>query len=59
MFVLEHAQLHIVKEAQRQNCTHQTYRWKPYAKCDEREPLEAIMNNMKDKSRWRIEEYPC
>ena len=59
MFVLEYKQLHIVKEPQRKNCTHQTYRWKPYAKCDIKGPLEAILDNMEDKDRWRIEEYPC
>lgn len=58
MFVLEYKQLHIVKEAQRKNCTCQSYRWKQYAMCEEREHLEEILNNQKDKSGWRIEEYP-
>ena len=58
MFVLEYKQLHIVKETQRKNCTCQSYRWKQYAMCEERQPLEEILNNQKDKSGWRIEEYP-
>lgn len=58
MFVLEYKQLHIVKEPQRKNSTCQTYRWKQAAMCEEREPLERIMNAKKDKHNWRIEEYP-
>lgn len=59
MFVLEYKQLHIVKEPQRKNCTHQTHRWKQAAMCEEKEPLEQILNAKKDKGNWRIEEYPC
>ena len=58
MFVLEYKQLHIVKEPLTKNCTCQSYRWKQYAMCEEREPLEEILNNQKYKISWRIEEYP-
>ena len=58
MFVLEYKQLYIVKEPQRKNCTCQSYRRKQYAICEARKPLEEMLNNQKDKSGWRIEEYP-
>lgn len=58
MFVLEYKQLYIVKEPLRKNCCCQSYRWKQYVMCETREPLEEILNNQKDKSGWRIEEYP-
>ncbi len=60
MFVLEYKQLHIVKDGvpMTKNRTHQTYRWKQYAMCEERKPLEQIMNAQKNKQDWRIEEYP-
>ena len=58
MFILEYKQLYIVKEPQRKNCTCQSYRWKQYAMCDDREPLEQILAAQNDKEKWRIEEYP-
>lgn len=59
MFVLEYKQLHIVKEPMAKNCTCQSYRWKQYAKCTEREPLEKILREQSRPDNWRIEEYPC
>ena len=61
MFVLEYKQLHIVHESVQntKNRTHQTYRWKQYAMCEEKKPLEQILNQQKRKDDWRIEEYPC
>lgn len=58
MFVLEYKQLHIVKEPMLKNSTCQTYRWKQYAMCEEREPLEAVLAKKERKEDWRIEEYP-
>lgn len=58
MFVLEYKQLHIVKEPMTKNCTCQSYRWKQYAKCEEREPLQEILSRQKRPDEWRIEEYP-
>lgn len=51
MFVLEYKQLHIVSESvpMTKNRTHQTYRWKQYAMCEDREPLEQILNSQKRK----------
>ena len=60
MFVLEYKQLHIVKESvpMTKNRTHQTYRWKQYAMCDERQPLQDIIDKQPRPDEWRIEEYP-
>lgn len=55
MFVLEYKQLHIVKEPMRKNCTCQSYRWKQYAICDRREPLEQLMSQQDRPDEWRIE----
>lgn len=58
MFVLEYKQLYIVKEPMRKNCTTQSYRWKQYALCEEREPLQAIIGKQKRPDEWRIVECP-
>lgn len=60
MFVLEYKQLHIVKDGvpMTKNRTHQTYRWKQYAMCEERQPLQDIIDKQKRPDEWRIEEYP-
>lgn len=57
MFVLEYKQLYIVKEPMRKNCTTQSYRWKQYAVCEEREPLQAIIDKQMRPDEWRIEEF--
>ena len=54
MFILEYKQLHIVKDNMRKNCTCQSYRWKQYAMCEEREPLDEIMSKQKRPENWRI-----
>lgn len=58
MFVLEYKQLHIVKEPMRKNRTCQSYRWKQYAMCEDRQPLQDIINKQPRPEEWRIEEYP-
>ena len=58
MYVLEYKQLHIVKEPMRKNCTTQSYRWKQCAICEEREPLQAIIDKQIRHDKWRIEELP-
>ena len=58
MFVLEYKELYIVKEPMRKNCTTQSYRWKQYALCKEREPLQDIIDKKKRPHEWRIEELP-
>ena len=58
MFVLEYKKLYIIREPMLKNCTTQTHRWKQFAVCEAREPLESILANQKDKENWRIEEYP-
>ena len=42
MYALEYKQLYIPREALTKNRTCQSYRWKQYAVCEEREPLEQI-----------------
>ena len=58
MFLLEIKQTHIVKEPQRKNCTHQTCRWKQIALCEERQPLQNIIDNDKTPDNWRITQLP-
>lgn len=58
MFVLEYKQLHIVKEALTKNRCCQSYRWKQYAMCEERKPLQDIIDSQSRPQEWRIEEYP-
>lgn len=58
MFVLEYKQLHIVKEPMRKNCTCQSYLWKQYAMCDDRQPLQDFIDKQPRPDEWRIEEYP-
>lgn len=54
MYVLEYKQLYIVKEAQRKNCTTQSFRWKQAAICEEAEPLEALRAQKKKPEDWRV-----
>ena len=42
MYALEYKQLYIPREALTKNRCFQGYRWKQYAVCEEREPLEQI-----------------
>lgn len=58
MFVLQYKQLHIVQERMRKNRTHQTHRWKDYAMCEDRKPLEDFIVRQKRPDEWRVEEKP-
>lgn len=54
MFILEYKQLYIVPEPLRKNRCCQSYRWKQYAMCEDREPLEEILLKQERKKNWRI-----
>lgn len=58
MYILERKELYIVKEPLRKNRCFQSYRWKQYAICSEKEPLQKIIDNSKRPREWRIEETP-
>lgn len=49
MFILEYKQLYIPKTELTKNRTFQSYRWKQYAMCEERKPLEEILKMQKTK----------
>lgn len=53
-YVLEKKECFIVKDPFLKNRTHQTYRWKQYYVCGEKEPLENIINKKQNKEDWRI-----
>ena len=55
MFILEYKELYIVPEALTKNRTCQSYRWKQYAMCEERKPLEDILATVNHPKNWRIE----
>lgn len=63
MYTLEYKQLYIPREALTKNRCFQGYRWKQYAVCEEREPLEQIKATKKSRrsgasSRWPIASDP-
>ena len=58
MYSLEYKQLYIVKTDLTKNKTCQSYRWKQYAICEEREPLEQIKNAQKRPEDWQIIKLP-
>ena len=58
MYSLEYKQLDIVKTELTKNRTFQSYRWKQYAICEEREPLIQIKNAQKRPEDWRIIKLP-
>ena len=58
MYLLEYKQLYIAKTELTKNRTCQSYRWKQYAICEEREPLEQIKNVQKRPWDWRIIKLP-
>lgn len=58
MYVLEYKQLFIPREALTKNRCFQGYRWKQYAACTEKEPLERILTAQKRKEDWRIIQMP-
>lgn len=55
MYVLEYKQLYIPREPITKNRTFQSYRWKQYAICDRREPLEQFISQQDKPDEWRIE----
>ena len=57
-YVLQYKLLHIVQEPLTKNRTHQTYRWKDYAICDERKILDGFIAVQKRPDEWRVEERP-
>jgi hypothetical protein len=65
VFVLEYKLLYIVPEPLTKNRTCQSYRWKQFAMCEERGPLQEIIDDAvaesgrsDEREIWRIEEYP-
>ena len=54
MYVLEYKSLYIPREELTKNRTFQGYRWKQYAMCEERGPLEQIRAAQKRPEEWRI-----
>ena len=54
MYALEYKRLYIPHESQTKNRTFQGYRWKQYAVCEERGPLEQIKAVQKRPEDWRI-----
>ena len=54
MYVLEYKQLYIPRDELTKNRTFQSYRWKQYAMCEEKEPLRKIMRAQKRPENWRI-----
>ena len=54
MYALEYKQLYIPRDALTKNRTCQSYRWKQYAVCEEREPLEQIKATKKRLEEWRV-----
>lgn len=54
MYILEYKQLYIPREELTKNRTFQSYRWKQYAMCEDREPLAQIMRAQKRPENWRI-----
>ena len=58
MYSLEYKQLDIVETELTKNRTFQSYRWKQFAICEEREPLSQIKNAQKRPEDWRIIKLP-
>lgn len=58
MYVLEYKQLYIPREALTKNRCFQGFRWKQYAVCAEKEPLERVLAEQKRKENWRIIQMP-
>ena len=54
MYILEYKQLYIPPVELTKNRTCQSYRWKQYAMCEDREPLAQIMRAQKRPEIWRI-----
>jgi len=54
MFILEYKELYIVPEPLTKNRTCQSYRWKQFAMCEERQPLQDIIDKQPRPNEWRI-----
>lgn len=54
MYSLEYKLLYIPHEELTKNRSYQGFRWKQYAVCEDREPLEAIIGSAKNPKNWRI-----
>ena len=55
MYILYYKQLYIVPEPLTKNRTHQTWRGKQIAMCEDKEPLQEYIDNQKDKDMFYIE----
>ena len=58
MYVLEYKQLFIPREELTKNRSFQGYRWKQYAVCAEKEPLERFLAEQKRQEDWRVVQMP-
>lgn len=58
MYVLEYKQLFIPREPLTKNRSFQGYRWKQYAVCAEKEPLERFLAEQKRQEDWRVVQMP-
>lgn len=54
MFILERKELYIVPESLTKNRTCQSFRWKQYAMCEEREPLDEMVKKQRFPDNWRV-----
>jgi len=52
MYMLEYKEFYIVKTELTKNRTHQTYRWKQLAMCDDHRPLVGIMEKNQRVVNW-------
>ena len=58
MYILYFKETYIVKEPLRKNNTHQTWRGKQIAMCEEEQPLQDYINKQKRKELYYIEKQP-
>ena len=56
MFVLHYKFPKVVREGK--SGYYMGYTWKQYAMCEEREPLQEIIDTQKHPDEWKIEEFP-
>lgn len=58
MYILYYKELHIVRESVTKNRTHQTFRGRQLAMCEDEKPLQDFIDKQKDPSRYYIEKQP-
>lgn len=58
MYILYYKELYIIKEPLTKNRTHQTWRWKQLAMCEEKQPLQDYINKRKNPDKYYIEKQP-